>query len=342
LDRGTEAAGLGARDVDSAAGSILGSAPPGTEGSRRHPAGVESWSDPVSALLESKLPGLRPAGRGKVRDSYHLGDDLLIVSTDRISAFDHVLPTGIPDKGKVLNQISNFWFERTADLVPNHLKRTRVEEFPLEVRPHAADLRGRSVVVARLDMLPVECVVRGYLAGSGYKDYRNTGTLCGIRLPAGLRESEQLPEPLFTPSTKATAGHDENISFARVADLVGKETAGRVRDLSLAVYRRACGHAGSKGILIADTKLEFGRDREGRIVLADELLTPDSSRFWPADRYRPGGPQSSFDKQYVRDYLESIGWDKNPPAPALPADVVDGTRQRYLEIYRRLTDRDLE
>jgi phosphoribosylaminoimidazole-succinocarboxamide synthase len=296
----------------------------------------------MTALFESDLPNLRLAGRGKVRDSYHLGEDLLIVSTDRISAFDHILPTGIPDKGKVLNQISIFWFERTRDLVRNHLKEHRIERFPEAARPYAAALRGRSVVVTRLEMLPVECVVRGYLAGSGYKDYRKTGAVCGIPLPPGLRESERLPEPLFTPSTKATTGHDENISFASVADLVGKETAEKVRDLSLAVYRRACEHAESKGILIADTKLEFGRAGGGEIVLADEVLTPDSSRFWPADRYKPGGSQPSFDKQYVRDYLESIGWDKNPPAPALPGDVVDGTRQRYLEIFRKLTGRDLD
>jgi phosphoribosylaminoimidazole-succinocarboxamide synthase len=291
--------------------------------------------------MRTDFPGLRLLGRGKVRDNYDLGDLLLIVSTDRISAFDHVLPNGIPDKGKVLNQISLFWFEMMAGIARNHLVEHRAERFPEPLRAHVGVLQGRSVIVNRLQMLPVECVVRGYLAGSGFKEYRRTGAVCGQRLPAGLAESSRLPEPLFTPSTKATTGHDENIPFGRVVELVGKEAAERARDLSLAIYRRACEHAESRGIIIADTKLEFGRDATG-LVLADEVLTPDSSRFWPADTYRPGAPQPSLDKQFVRDYLESVGWDKNPPAPRLPEAIVEETRQRYLEIFRRLTGGDLE
>jgi phosphoribosylaminoimidazole-succinocarboxamide synthase len=295
----------------------------------------------MKALLKTEFAGLKLLGRGKVRDNYDMGDSLLIVSTDRISAFDHILPNGIPDKGKVLNQISIFWFEKTAGLVRNHLKEHRVERFPGPLAPHAEVLRGRSVLVTRLEMLPVECVVRGYLAGSGFKDYRKTGTVCGVRLPEGLQESSRLPEPIFTPSTKAVTGHDENIPFAKVVDLVGRADAERVRDLSLAIYKSACEHAESRGILIADTKFEFGRDRDG-LVLADEVLTPDSSRFWPRESYRPGGPQPSLDKQYVRDHLESVGWDKNPPAPGLPDEIVEGTRKRYLDIFKRLTGRTLE
>jgi phosphoribosylaminoimidazole-succinocarboxamide synthase len=295
----------------------------------------------MTSLLKTEFPGLKLIGRGKVRDNYDLGDSLLIVSTDRISAFDHILPNGIPDKGKVLNQISIFWFEMTAGMVRNHLREHRVERFPEPLRRHAEVLRGRSVLVTRLEMLPIECVVRGYLAGSGSKEYRKTGAVCGIRLPPGLLESSRLPEPIFTPSTKAVTGHDENLPFSKVVDLVGRDTAERVRDLSLAIYKRACEHAESCGILIADTKFEFGRDRDG-LVLADEVLTPDSSRFWPRDTYRPGGPQPSLDKQYVRDYLESIGWDKNPPAPRLPDKIVEGTRARYLDIFKRLTGKGLE
>jgi phosphoribosylaminoimidazole-succinocarboxamide synthase len=292
-------------------------------------------------LLSTDLPGVRLLGRGKVRDNYDLGDALLIVSTDRISAFDHVLPTAIPDKGKVLNQISLFWFERTAGIVRNHVREHRVERFPETLRPHAEILRGRSVLVTRLRMLPIECVVRGYLSGSGYKEYRATGGVCGIRLPGGLRESDRLPEPIFTPATKAASGHDENISFARAAEMIGRATAQKARDLSLEIYARASEHAAARGIIIADTKFEFGHDG-GELLLADEVLTPDSSRFWPADEYGPGRPQRSFDKQYVRDYLESIGWDKNPPAPPLPDDIVRGTRERYLELFRRITGGDLE
>jgi len=295
----------------------------------------------MGVLLKSDLPGLKLLGRGKVRDNYDLSDSLLIVSTDRISAFDHILPNGIPDKGKVLNQISLFWFEMTDGLVRNHVKEHRVERFPAPLARHAEVLRGRSVVVTRLDMLPVECVVRGYLAGSGYKEYMKTGAVCGVKLPAGLKDSSRLPEPIFTPSTKAVTGHDENIPFSKVVDLVGRKDAEQVRDLSLAVYSKACEHAESRGILIADTKFEFGRDREG-LVLADEVLTPDSSRFWPKESYRPGTSQPSLDKQYVRDHLESIGWDKNPPAPRLPDDIVEGTRKRYLSIFETLTGRTLE
>jgi phosphoribosylaminoimidazole-succinocarboxamide synthase len=295
----------------------------------------------MAPLMTTDLPGLKLLGRGKVRDNYDLGDALLIVSTDRISAFDHILPNGIPDKGKVLNQVSLFWFEKTAPMVRNHVKQHRVERFPEPLRKHAETLRGRSVVVTRLEMLPVECVVRGYLAGSGFKEYQKTGAVCGVRLPAGLEDSSRLPEPIFTPSTKAVSGHDENIPFATVVDLVGRKTAEQVRELSLGIYRTACEYAESRGIIIADTKFEFGRDGDS-LVLADEVLTPDSSRFWPKDTYRPGGAQPSLDKQYVRDYLETIGWDKNPPAPRLPDEIVEGTRKRYLDIFKRLTDRSLE
>ncbi len=295
----------------------------------------------MTLLMTSDFPGLKLMGRGKVRDNYDLGGSLLIVSTDRISAFDHILPNGVPDKGKVLNQISIFWFEKMAGLVRNHLKEHRVERFPESLRPYAETLRGRSVLVTRLDMLPVECVVRGYLAGSGFKEYQKTGAVCGVRLPPGLEESSRLPEPIFTPSTKAMSGHDENLPFSGVVDLIGRKTAERVRELSLAIYAKACAHAESRGIVIADTKFEFGRDRD-ELLLADEVLTPDSSRFWPKETYRAGGPQPSLDKQYVRDYLESIGWDKNPPAPDLPDEIVEGTRRRYLDIFERLTGRTLE
>jgi len=295
----------------------------------------------MTPLMKTDFPGLKLLGRGKVRDNYDLGDSLLIVSTDRISAFDHILPNGIRDKGKVLNQISLFWFEKTAGLVRNHLKAHRVERFPEPLLRHAEILRGRSVLVTRLEMLPIECVVRGYLAGSGFKEYKKTGAVCGVRLPAGLDESSRLPEPIFTPSTKAVSGHDENIPFATVVELLGRKTAEQARDLSLAIYRTACEHAETRGIIIADTKFEFGRDGDA-LVLADEVLTPDSSRFWPKETYRPGCAQSSLDKQYVRDYLESIGWDKNPPAPPLPDEIVEGTQKRYLDIFKRLTGRNLE
>ena len=295
----------------------------------------------TTPLIQTQFPDLKLVGRGKVRDNYELAGSLLIVSTDRISAFDHILPNGIPDKGKVLNQISIFWFEMTAGLVRNHLREHRVERFPEALRRHADVLRGRSALVTRLEMLPVECVVRGYLAGSGFKEYVKTGAVSGLKLPPGLKESSRLPEPLFTPSTKAITGHDENIALAKVADLVGRDTALKARDLSLEIYRKGCEHAESRGIIIADTKFEFGRDRDG-LVLADEVMTPDSSRFWPKETYREGRAQPSLDKQYVRDYLESIHWDKNPPAPRLPDEIVEGTRRRYLDIFTRLTGRTLE
>ena len=293
------------------------------------------------AILRTEFKEIPLLSRGKVRDIYDLGRELLIVSTDRISAFDHILPNGIPDKGKVLNQISLFWFDHLRETVRHHVRERDASRFPAALKPHAAILRGRAVVVERLEMLPVECVARGYLSGSGYKEYLKTGAVCGIRLPPGLKESDRLPEPIFTPSTKATTGHDENIPFSKVVDRVGKGTAEAARDLTLSIYARACRWAEARGIIIADTKFEFGRDAKG-LVLADEVLTPDSSRFWPAETFQPGGPQTSLDKQFVRDYLESIRWDKNPPAPKLPDSIVEGTRTRYVEIFRRLTGRELE
>jgi phosphoribosylaminoimidazole-succinocarboxamide synthase len=295
----------------------------------------------MNPVLQTSLPGIPLVSRGKVRDNYDLGDALLIVSTDRISAFDYIMPNGIPDKGKVLNQISLFWFEMMQPIVRNHLREHQFERFPESLRAYSAMLQGRSVVVTRLRMLPVECVVRGYLSGSGFKEYRDTGKVCGIELPKGLTESARLPEPIFTPATKAETGHDENIPFSTMVELIGRETAESARRLSLQIYQRACRHAEERGIIIADTKFEFGHDADG-LVLGDEVLTPDSSRFWPVDSYRAGGPQPSFDKQFVRDHLESVGWNKMPPAPRLPDAIVEGTRRRYLDIYRRLTDRDLD
>jgi phosphoribosylaminoimidazole-succinocarboxamide synthase len=272
---------------------------------------------------------------GKVREIYDLGDRLLMVASDRISTYDVVHPTPIPDKGKVLTGLSAFWFERTGHIVPNHCL-SATEGVPEEVR-------GRALVVRRLRMLPVECVVRGYITGSGWKDYQATGRVSGVELPAGLRESEQLPEPIFTPSTKAEVGHDEAIDFERAAALVGdRELMARVRDVSVELYRFAAGHARERGVIIADTKFELGLDEDGALVLGDEVLTPDSSRFWPADGYEPGRPQPSFDKQYVRDWAAGSGWDKTPPAPALPGDVVAGTRRRYVEAYERITGEGFE
>jgi len=278
--------------------------------------------------------------RGKVRDIYDLGDRLLLVATDRLSAFDYVLPNPIPDKGKVLNQISSFWFERFASLVPNHTITTDVSKFPAPLDSHADQLRGRSALVRKLEMLPVECVARGYLAGSGWKEYRQHGTVCGIELPAGLEESSKLPEPIFTPATKAETGHDENIPFSEVERLIGPELAAEARDKTLELYLAGSDYAAGRGIIIADTKFEFGLDGD-RLVLADEALTPDSSRFWPADRYAPGRGQPSFDKQFVRDHLERIGWNKQPPVPELPEEIVQGTRDRYLEIFEILTGSSL-
>lgn len=316
----------------------------------------------MTGLRETELSGLERYARGKVRDLYAIGDDrLLIVATDRISAFDSVLPTPIPDKGKVLNQLSAFWFERTRHLVPNHLLTTDVAAFPPPARAHAAVLAGRSMLVRRTARIDVECVARGYLAGSAWSEYRRTGTACGIALPAGLVESQELPEPIFTPAIKAASGHDENISFDRLVGLIGGPLAEHLREATLAVYRFAAGFARERGIIIADTKLEFGLlpvssgggseaevlrnaqdGTEGTLMLIDELLTPDSSRFWDAATYRPGGSPPSFDKQFVRDYLEASGWKKEPPAPPLPPEVVAKTRQKYLEALRRLTSRELQ
>ncbi len=288
-------------------------------------------------VLETNLGGLQPPKRGKVRDIYDLGEQLLIVATDRISAFDVVLPNGIPEKGRVLTEVSKYWFSRTRDIVRNHLLSTEVQDFPESCRKHAGVLAGRSMLVRKTRPLPVECIVRGYLTGSGLKEYRATGAVCGIRLPAGLTEASRLPEPLFTPSTKAEIGaHDENIDFASVVKLVGRETAEKVRDLTLAVYRRACELAEPKGIIIADTKLEFGV-LDGEVILIDEVLTPDSSRFWPQKEYAVGVAQKSFDKQFVRDYLLSIKWDQKPPAPSLPDAVVRKTSEKYQEVLALLT-----
>src|SRR5216683_1834613 len=296
--------------------------------------------DPV--LLQTDFPGLELFASGKVRDVYKLGSDhLLFVATDRISAFDYVLATGIPQKGRVLTQISLFWFDFLKEVVPNHLISADVNSYPAEVRQYVSQLRGRSLLVKRAEMFPVECVVRGYLSGSGWKEYKSTGAVCGINLPSGLRESEQLPEPIFTPATKATTSHDENISFERMSRWVDPEDARHLRDLSLVIYAKAAAFARDKGIIIADTKFEFGRTLAG-ITLADEVLTPDSSRFWPAEKYSPGMAQQSFDKQYVRDYLEEIRWNKLPPAPALPAEVARKTSEKYLEAYRQLTGRELD
>jgi phosphoribosylaminoimidazole-succinocarboxamide synthase len=294
-------------------------------------------------VAETSLPGLRLLRRGKVRDVYEVDDEhLLIAATDRISAFDCVLPTQIERKGEVLTALSRFWFGRLARVTPHHLVTTEVEQMPAAVRESADVLRGRSMLVRRTEVFPVECVVRGYLAGSGWKDYLRTGEVCGHRLPPDLRESDKLAEPLFTPATKAEEGHDENIGESRMREIVGAEVTAYLRDTSLALYREAEAYARGRGIIIADTKFEFGRDRDGRVLLVDEALTPDSSRFWPADDYAPGGPQPSFDKQFVRDYLETLAWDKRPPAPRLPPEVAAATTARYLEAYRLLTGENLE
>jgi len=295
-----------------------------------------------SVLLRTDIPDLKLHASGKVRDVYSVSDEaLLFVASDRISAFDYILATGIPHKGRVLNQISLFWFDFLADVVPNHLLTADVDKYPAEVRKYADQLRGRSMLVRRAEMFPVECVVRGYISGSAWKEYKATGKVCGITLPTGLKESDAFPEPIFTPSTKATTGHDENISFDQTCDLVGVETASHLRDLTLRVYKKAAAYARERGIIIADTKFEFGRTANG-ITLADEVLTPDSSRFWPAETYEPGRPQDSYDKQYVRDYLEEIHWNKQPPAPALPPEVARRTSEKYLEAYFQLTGRKLD
>ncbi len=289
-------------------------------------------------VWETSFPGVPLRSRGKVRDLYEFGDRLLIVATDRLSAFDVVLPTPIPDKGRVLTQLSLFWFDLLRDVVANHV--LSGTEFPAQLAAYAGQLRGRSMLVRRTQAVPIECVVRGYLAGSGWKDYQKTGAVCGIPLPAGLRESERLPEPIFTPSTKATSGHDENISFDEAAARVGRPLAERLRTVSLELYRRAAAYAEPRGIILADTKFEFGLVGD-ELIWIDEALTPDSSRVWPAGGYEAGRPQPSFDKQYVRDYLERIGWSKQPPGPELPPEVVAATREKYREAYRRLTGHEL-
>jgi len=294
-----------------------------------------------AVLLNTDFPDLELYASGKVRDIYRVDNDrLLFVATDRISAFDYVLATGIPDKGKVLTQLSLFWFDFLKDIVSNHAVTARVEQYPAHLAPYEDQLRGRSMLVIKADMITIECVVRGYISGSAWKEYQQAGTVCGIKLPAGLRESEKLPQPIFTPATKSTGGHDENISFAEMVKRAGREVSERLRDTSLRIYKSAADYAAQRGIIIADTKFEFGNTPKG-LVLADEVLTPDSSRFWPSDTYQPGRAQESFDKQFVRDYLESINWNKQPPAPALPEDVARRTSEKYVEAYRRLTGRDL-
>jgi phosphoribosylaminoimidazole-succinocarboxamide synthase len=296
----------------------------------------------VAPVIETALSDLKLVRRGKVRDVYAIDEDrLLIVATDRVSAFDCVLPTPIERKGEVLTALSRFWFAKLAPIVPNHLLTAEIAEMPAVVRNHAGELGGRSMLVRSTEVFPVECVVRGYLSGSGWKDYQRTGEVCGHKLPAGLRESEQLAEPIFTPATKAETGHDENISEQRMATIVGRETTDFLRDVSLRIYQEASTYARGRGIIIADTKFEFGRDRDGRIILIDEVLTPDSSRFWPADSYQAGKSQPSFDKQYVRDYLEGLDWNKQPPAPILPPEVARATTDRYLEAYQLLVGESL-
>jgi phosphoribosylaminoimidazole-succinocarboxamide synthase len=295
---------------------------------------------PAPVVLDTALAGVPLERRGKVRDVYDLGEHLLIVATDRISAFDYVLGSGIPDKGKVLTQLSAFWFDHLGDVVPHHVVAVDVETFPAVLRPHRELLRGRSMLVRKCEPLPVECVARGYLSGSGWKDYQRTGAVCGVSLPGGLVESARLPEAIFTPATKAQSGHDENISEEDAGAIVGQARIRRLRDLTLTLYQRGVEHADACGIIIADTKFEFGLAGDD-LVLIDEVLTPDSSRFWPAAHYAPGRAQPSFDKQFVRDYLEAIEWNKQPPVPSLPDDVVLKTREKYLDAYRQLTGRDL-
>jgi phosphoribosylaminoimidazole-succinocarboxamide synthase len=294
----------------------------------------------LEPIFETNLPGVESYARGKVRDVYSAGEYLVIVATDRLSAFDYVLPTPIRDKGKVLTALTLFWLEQLRDVVRNHFVSADISDYPPEFHPFRDQLEGRSMLVHRARMIEVECVARGYVSGSGWKDYRREGRICGIELPAGLMESDQLPEPIFTPASKASSGHDENISFETVARQTGEPLAARLRDLTLAIYQRAAGYAETRGIVIADTKFEFGF-ADDDLVLADEVLTPDSSRFWPRASYRPGGPQPSYDKQYVRDYLESIHWDKKPPAPALPPEVMERTSEKYREAYRVLTGKAL-
>ncbi len=296
----------------------------------------------MQTLTQTDLPGLPLLARGKVRDLYSVGEHLLLIATDRISAFDHVLATGIPGKGKILTQLSLFWFQLLRDVVPNHLITADISQYPEALRPYSSQLEGRSMLVKRAQMFPVECVVRGYLSGSGWKDYKATGAVCGIPLPAGMQESAKLPQPLFTPASKSLGGeHDENISFHEMVARIGEPAATKLQGLSLDIYNRAAAYAAERGVILADTKFEFGVT-PGGIVLADEVLTPDSSRYWPADQYKPGGPQPSFDKQFVRDYLEQIQWNKQAPAPALPDDIVARTQRKYLDAYLLLTGRELD
>jgi len=299
---------------------------------------VNATNHPV--ILETNLPGVERYGRGKVRDVYGIDGKLLIVATDRISAFDYILATGIPDKGRVLTQLSIFWFDFLRDVTPTHFLTAQLNEYPEPLPQFADQLEGRSMLVKRAKMVEIECVARGYLSGSGWKEYQQQGTVCGIPLPKGLRESDKLPEPIFTPATKAQTGHDENVSFEHVVSLIGEDLTKRLRDLTLEIYSRAAKYAETKGIIIADTKFEFGFVGD-ELVLGDEVLTPDSSRFWPAETYKPGGAQFSFDKQYVRDYLESIRWNKQPPAPGLPEEVAAKTGEKYRQAYRALTGREL-
>ncbi len=292
-------------------------------------------------LLKTEFKDLKLFRRGKVRDVYDLGDKLLIVSTDRISCFDVVLPCGIPDKGSVLTGMSGFWFGFIKDIIGHHLITADIEKYPPELKKYESDLAGRSMLVLKTKPLPVECVVRGYIAGSGWKEYKEKQSICGINLPVGLKESDKLPEPIFTPTTKADSGHDQNISQKNVEDLVGIDIAGRLKKISIDIYNRASAYALQKGIIIADTKFEFGMYND-RMIIIDELLTPDSSRFWPSDGYRPGACAPSFDKQFVRDYLETLDWDKRPPAPGLPEEIIKKTREKYLDAYRKLTGKELK
>jgi phosphoribosylaminoimidazole-succinocarboxamide synthase len=305
------------------------------------PASQETLVPLAAPLLETRLSGLAPHRQGKVRDIFDLGDSLVMVATDRISAFDYVLGSGIPDKGKVLTQLSAFWFDKTSAIVANHLLTMNVHEYPGDMRRHADVLAGRSMLVKKTNPVPIECVARGYLSGSGWKEYRDTGAVCGVVLPEGLRESDRLPEPIFTPATKASTGHDINISETEASQLVGEPLVRRLRELTLALYEFGAAYAESRGIILADTKFEFGLNDANEVVLIDEAMTPDSSRYWPRDEYAPGGPQPSFDKQYVRDYLEQIRWNKQPPVPSLPDDVVTRTRDKYVEAFRRLTGKEL-
>ena len=300
---------------------------------------VNFTKNPV--ILQTDLSGIERHAQGKVRDVYSVDENrLLIIASDRISAFDYILPTGIPDKGRVLTQLSMFWFDFLRDVTPTHFLTANVDEYPETLRPFRDQLEGRSMLVKRAKMIEIECVARGYISGSGWKEYRESGTVCGIQLPAGLRESDKLPEPIFTPATKAQSGHDENVSFEHVVSLIGEDLSKRLRDLTLEIYSRAARYAETKGVIIADTKFEFGFV-DGQLVLGDEVLTPDSSRFWPAESYQPGGAQFSFDKQFVRDYLESIHWNKQPPAPPLPEEVAENTAGKYRQAYQILTGRAL-